>query len=114
MFKITGKTSYKWPVTVQIPNDGGRFVKATFTAEFAFLDQDKISEVLENARTGRDNADICMAALVGWSDLADEGDGVFEYSDDNKSRLLNIPYARNAVLSAFTESITGDGARRKN
>ena len=33
MFKIEQNTSYKWPVTVHIPKDGGRFVKATFSAE---------------------------------------------------------------------------------
>jgi hypothetical protein len=29
--------SYKWPVTVEIPADGGGFDKATFTVEFKKL-----------------------------------------------------------------------------
>lgn len=114
-FKLSKDTSYKWPVTVKIPRDGGKFVTATFNAEFAYLKQDEIDQVIENARNSRDNADVCKRALIGWgSDVSDEHDQPLPYSEENKATLLNEPHVSHAVLAAFTESITGDGARRKN
>lgn len=116
MFKIDRqKTSYTCPVTVCKPVDDGKFQKGTFKAEFAYLEQDEIDEVLENARQGRDNADLCARAWVGWkSDLVDQDGAPLPYSEENKAMLLQIPYVRGAVLDAFVKSIGGEGARRKN
>lgn len=114
-FKLSKDTSYKWPVTVKIPRDGGKFVNATFNAEFAYLGQEDLDQVFDNARNNRDNSDVCMRALVGWGkEVTDENDQPIEYSEQAKSMLLNVPYFKHAVLLAFTESITGDAGRRKN
>src|SRR4051812_1451660 len=101
-FKLSKDTSYKWPVTVKIPRDGGKFVNATFNAEFAYLKQDEIDEVVENSRNNRDNADVCKRALVGWgADVTDENDQPLQYSEENKTKLLNEPHVSRAVLAAF-------------
>ncbi len=114
MFKITDDVSYSCPVTVHTPRDGGH-TKGTFNAKFALLGQDEIDQILENARLGRDNADLCDKVLVGWGSEVLGPDGQpFEFNDANKAVLLNKPYIRNAILKAFVESISGDGARRKN
>ena len=116
MFKIDKQAaSYTWPVTVQKPVDGGRFQKGTFTAEFVYLEQPDIDQVLENARLGRDNGDLCARAWSGWkTDLVGEDGAALPYSEESKAMLLAIPYVRGAVLAAFVESINGEGARRKN
>ncbi len=116
MFKIDRqKASYTCPVTVHKPIDGGKFQKGTFTAEFAYLEQEEIDQVLENARQNRDNGDLCARAWIGWkTDLVGEDDAPFPFSEENKTALLGIPYMRGAVLDAFVKSIGGEGARRKN
>lgn len=114
MFKITNQATYSAQVTVYTPVDGG-FSKGTFTAKFALLTQEEIDQVLDNARMGRDNADLCEKALAGWGNEITGPDGqIFEFNEENKAALLNKPYVRNAILKAFIESISGDGARRKN
>jgi len=114
MFKIAQKPTYKWPVTVHIPADGGKFTKGTFTAEFNALPQDQIDKIIKDGRDGDETSDICREALVGWSAVQDEEGNDLPFSEEAKAKLLNIAYARYALLDAFFSSITGGGARRKN
>lgn len=114
MFKIAQEPSYKWPVTVYIPKDGGKFVKATFSAEFKSLPQDAIDRVLADIREGVADADFAGECLVGWSGVQGDDGSELAFSDEAKTKLTNIPYARNGVVAAFFESISGGAARRKN
>lgn len=114
MFKIAQDPSYEWPVNVFIPRDGGKFVKGTFTAEFKALPQDEIDSILRDARDGVTDADFCVQSLVGWKGVQDEDGSELRFSEEAKAKLLNIPYARHALVTAFFESISGGAARRKN
>jgi hypothetical protein len=114
MFKLAEQRTYKWPVTVHIPADGGKFTKATFTAEFKALPQKEIDRVVEEGRGGDRDADLCTECLIGWSGVQDENGNDIPFSDEAKAKLLDITYVRHALLDAFLESITGGGARRKN
>ena len=113
MFKIAQETTFKWPVTVHVPKDGGKYTKASFTAEFKSLQQDEIDATLSDLRDGRTDADFAATCLVGWKGVQDEYGAEMNFDDDNKTKLLNIPYVRNAVVTAFFEALSG-GARRKN
>jgi len=114
MFKISQKPTYKWPVTVHIPADGGKFTKATFTAEFKALAQTDIDAIIQDGKDGDKNADLCRECLSGWSAVQDDDGSELPYSDEAKARLLDIAYVRHGLLEAFFESITGGGAKRKN
>lgn len=114
MFKIAQEKTYKWPVTVHIPADGGKYIKGGFTAEFKALAQDEIDRVARAGRDGDEDADLCGECLVGWSGVQDADGNDLPYSEEAKAKLLNITYVRHALLDAFFESITGGGARRKN
>ena len=113
MFKISQNTTYKWPVTVHIPRDGGKFVKGTFTAEFKAMPQNEIDGVLADLRDGHQDADLASACLTGWANVQDDDGSDLPYGDEAKDKLLNVPYVRVALVTAFFESI-GGGARRKN
>lgn len=114
MFKIAQNPTYKWPVTVHIPSDGGKFTKATFTAEFRALAQGEIERVIEQGRGGDMDADLLRECLAGWSGVQDGDGNELAYSEEARATLANIAYVRAAVVTAFLESITGGGARRKN
>lgn len=114
MFKIVQETSYKWPVNVFIPRDGGKFTKATFTAEFKALPQGEIDSLLQDSREGDRDANFSNECLIGWSAVQDADGSELPYSDEAKEKLLQMSYVRNAVVSAFFESISGGAARRKN
>jgi hypothetical protein len=109
MFKIETRKTYTWPVTVQVPCDGGKYVKATFTAEFTALPQDQIDRLV---RDGDADSNIATECLAGWSGVQDEDGSDLPYSDEARTKLLNISFVRAAVVGAFFESLSG--ARRKN
>lgn len=110
MFKLAQKRRVKWPVTVNVPQDGGKTQKATFEAELEILTTEEADEVIA---AGKDILDV---QLVGWSSGAvrDEHDQVLEYSEAAKKQLLSMSYVRTALFGALTEINTGRAAARKN
>lgn len=109
MFKLTEKRSVKWPVTVDVPQDGGSTRPARFTVEFHLLDQSVIDAALTEARG---DAEFLIGVMQGWDGVADEDGNPLEFSDASARRVLDIPYVRNAVLRAYFEAVSG--GRRKN
>jgi len=120
MFKLVkpdegDKPTYKWPVTIKKPIDGGKFATYTFNAKFEYLPDEEIQQVFENARLERDNGDIAVRALVGWGpEVVGADDQPLAFSEENKALMFSQLYVKKAVLAAFIESISGDAARRKN
>lgn len=114
MFKIEQNLTYTWPVEVFAPRDGGKYQKGTFTAEFKALAQDQIDSILADLRDGRPDTDFALECLIGWKGVQDADGSELAFSDEAKEKLLNIPYARTAVVQAFFESINNGAARRKN
>lgn len=114
MFKLDVSASYFWPVTVQIPTDGGLFEKATFDAEFKRLSQSRIDEV--RADVGGDDFDyvsLCREVLVGWKGIT-AGGADLPYSETNRDAVLDVAGVPLAIIKAFTESVSGGGAQQKN
>jgi hypothetical protein len=114
MFKIEEPASYTWPVEVFCPRDGGKFVKATFTAEFKTLPQQDIDRIIADLRDGNPDADFATECIAGWNGVQDADGAELAYSDEAKAKLLNIPYVRNGVVTAFFKSLNGGANRRKN
>jgi hypothetical protein len=110
MFKVARKRTVKWPVTVSIPQDQGKTTKATFTAEFELLDQQRIDDIV----MGRDpeQPDLLAAALIGWEGVADEAGNELPFTPENKRALLEITYVRTAILVAHAQLHRGEAARK--
>lgn len=116
MFKIVDAPTFKWPVKINIPRDGGKLTPATFTGEFAALSQDEIDQALEDARDGNLDAGFASKVLLGWPQgqvQASDGSEL-PYSDEAKEKLLRMSYVRNGVVEAFFDGVSGGAARRKN
>lgn len=110
MFKIAQKRRITWPVTVNVPQDGGKTQKASFDAQFEILSTEEIDQAIAEGK------DILDVQLVGWSGagVRDEQDQPVEYSEAAKKQLLGINYVRTALFNALTEINTGRAAARKN
>jgi hypothetical protein len=109
MFKISQKPTYSWPVTVNLPVDGGKFEKQTFDAEFKRLTQSQIKAHLE---ANASDFDFGKDVLVGWKGVTDDSGAEVPFSESSRDQLLEIPAVSSAVTVAFYESIAG--AKRKN
>lgn len=112
MFKIVQTPTYTWPVTVELPTDGGKTEKATFDAEFKRLTQSRVEEIRQAVERGEmKDSDLVRESLVGWAGVVD-ADGDVPYSESARDQLLDIPTVSAAIILALLGSLSG--ARRKN
>ena len=117
-FVLSQSDSYIWPVTVEIPIDGGRFDRQTFDAEFKRLPQSKVGPMVAELQRLEDLGDlnriteIAADVLVGWSGMTGDDGKAIPYSQQALERLLEVPFLAVAVLKSYIDSIKG--AKRKN
>lgn len=123
-FVLKQSTSYKWPVSVKLPADGGKFEKQTFDAEFKRLPQARINEIQTDVQVRIKAAErnesvdgsisdqsIADELLVGWDGVVDgDGDEV-PFSEATKQQLLDIPTVAAAIIVAYFDSLTGTKAK---
>jgi hypothetical protein len=105
-FKYTKVTSYKWPVTVELP-DNGQYNKETFTAIFKRVGR-KAFEDLDDART----AEFIDEVLLGWEDVVDDEGTPIPFCEEMKAELMDDTYFVRGVMEAYLQSL--QGAKAKN
>lgn len=113
MFKIVQNATYTWPVTVELPTDGGKTEKQTFDAEFKRLTQTRVDEIRTAVERGEmRDSELAREAMVGWSGIVDGDGGQVQFSEKSRDQLLDIPQVSGAVVTALLGSMSG--AKRKN
>lgn len=113
MFKIVQNATYTWPVTVELPTDGGKTEKQTFDAEFKRLTQTRVDEIRSAVERGEmRDSELAREAMVGWSGIVDGDGGQVQFSEKSRDQLLDIPQVSGAVVTALLGSMSG--AKRKN
>ena len=112
-FKLDQSGTYKWPVTVEVPMDGGKHDKYKFDGEFRRITQSRIKEMGELIETGdlRD-VDLVKEVLVGWEGIEDDKGEEVKFSQAKLKQLLDVPMVATAIATGFFDSIVG--AKRKN
>lgn len=111
-FVIKQSDSYVWPVTVELPADGGRFEKHTFDIEFKRIPQTRVEQIINDSQEGNlKDRQIVQELVIGWKGIAD-GTGELPFSQKNLEMLMDIQSVERAVIIAWLDSLTG--AKRKN
>lgn len=124
-FVLNQSQSYSWPVSIQLPADGGKREKSSFDALFKRLPQSRINEIQqlvqqrikaaergEELDNGVTDQTIAAEILVGWSGILDaDGDDV-PYSEAVKAQLLDVPMMAGALIEAYFTSLVE--LKRKN
>jgi hypothetical protein len=117
-FVLKQSDTYIWPVTFDLPVDGGRHEKQTFDGEFKRLPQSKIGPMVAEMMKLEDLGDldrlneIAAEVLVGWSGVTGDDGKEIPYSQKALEQLLEVPFLAVAVLKAYMDSIKG--AKRKS
>jgi hypothetical protein len=105
-FVLKKVSSYKWPVAVDVPVDGGKFKKETFTAVFKKMSRSAFNDLIEQGD------DALIGEIVeGWEGIKDEDGDEIEYSEKMRDELFDDPYVLRAVINAYTESLLGAQAK---
>ena len=112
-FVLKKTNSYKWPVTVDVPVDGGKHDRVTFDVEFKDLTQSRLLEIAELSSEGSlTDVEVAREVMVGWAGIQDEDGKDLPYSITKRDELLEVPMVATAIASAYLKSKRG--AKRKN
>ncbi len=107
MFVLEEDKTFTWPVTVNVPADGGKFDKKVFNVTFKIIPQDRISDLLKKR-----DSDLLKEVVIGWSDYGDIKGKEIPFSEEALAKLLSFDYVRAAMTGTFFEAI--NGYERKN
>jgi hypothetical protein len=106
-FVLKKVSTYKWPVEVSVPVDGGKFKKETFTAIFKKMSRSAFNELIDEG----DDA-LVDQIIEGWEGIKDEDGEEVPFCAGTKKELFDDPYVLRALIESYTNSITG--AAEKN
>lgn len=99
--------TFKWPVTIEEPADGGTFDSSTFDITFKRLGRKDFSALSEKG-----DLILLKAIVLDWDGINDEDGKAVPFSIDTLKEFSDDPYWIRGVLKAYTE--TFDGARQGN
>jgi hypothetical protein len=127
-FKLDQKPYYKWPVSFEIPTDGGAWEQQSFDGHFARLGQDRVEYLTENyvrrvadAKAGIELSDelewltpkaIASEILIGWDGITDDNGEEVPYTEATKKRLLEVETVAAAIIEAWSKSLQGSQAKK--
>jgi hypothetical protein len=112
-FVLKQSDSYSWPVTFEVPVDGGQHENQTFDARFKRMPQKWIREIAKKIDAEKViDADVAREVLMGWSGVTDEAGKEVPFSQKALEQLLDVPTLAGAVVIAYFNSIAG--AKTKN
>lgn len=117
-FVLKQSDTYSWPVTFDIPVDGGRHERQTFDGEFKRLPQSKVAPLVAELQRFDDVGDIerltelAAEVLVGWAGVNDDNGKEIPFSQKALEQALEVPLLSVAILKSYMDSIKG--AKRKN
>ena len=110
MQKIIKNPTFKTPVRVFVPVANGQ-TEQTFTVEFRALTR---SEVAAFDALSADGADeLLRRIVVGWDGAIDSDGDAFEYSAANLDTLIDIPFVRQALTTAYFSATSGVKAAKR-
>lgn len=113
MFKITQARRIEWPVTIQVPQPGGKTIERVADVEFEDLPQSEQDRIF---RDGGDDLALMKRVVKGWGtgQFKDEADNDITFSESSLDLLLDIAYVRAGFIKAYLELHSGRTAARKN
>jgi len=104
--------SYYWPVSIDVPTDGGRFKRETFEVEFQTLPQSELEGFQQDAaEDSMKDSDFCRRVVMGWKNIIDEDGNELPYSLILFEQMIDLPLVAAAITRAYFESLQGRKAK---
>ena len=109
-FKINQPQTFRWPVKVAIPKDGGGYETGSFDAVFKRVSRSEAEQMGNQVISGElSGVEAIRSVLVGWSGVFDGLEEV-PFSETNRERLLEITGVAVSLFRAFTDANNGAAA----
>ena len=94
-------TSYRWPVKVKTPTDGGVQLEESFDAIFRRVTR---QEVRDRSET---DEQLVRYVLIGWSGILDSDGQELPFSEAARDEFLGDQSFIRGVIEAFYEGVNG-------
>jgi hypothetical protein len=112
-FVLKQSDTYTWPVSIEVPVDGGRHEKQTFDVHFKRMPQKWIREIAKQIDADEViDVDVAKKIVVGWAGVTDDAGKEIPFSNKLLDQLLDVPSAAGAIVLAFFKATAG--AKAKN
>lgn len=98
MFVLTPNPTFTHKVAVRVPIDGG-FRDEEFRATFRVLGTDELVKFDLTEAAGASN--FLRAVVSETFEVSGPDDQVLPYSDALRDKLIDIPFVRNALVTAY-------------
>ncbi len=106
-FKLKDRNyTVKWPVSVEVPVNGGKKNIETFDAEFKVLPKDELKDLMDS---GVSDDDLIEKVVVGYSGIKDENGNEIPFSAENLKEVCRFSFVTTAIVVAYLEMV----AKRK-
>ncbi len=103
MFKLAQDDfTVEWPVTIQVPSNGGKHNLQTFKAKFKVLPKDEYKHLMES---GLSDEDLIREILVDWKDIKDSNGNDIEFSEEALKEVCKFQYVTNAIVITYLEMV---------
>jgi len=115
MFKVVQERKVEWPVTINVPKDGGAVDKRKVRVTFHLLPTAAVEE-LQRMDDGTPEKDWLLGVTTGWrdEDFQTEDGQPMPFGKETLMKVLGITYARAGLHVGFMEAAAGIEGRRKN
>lgn len=109
MFKLASEPTFRAKLRARVPINGGHRDEA-FEATYRVLTVEKMADF--DLATPDGTTAFLHACLVELHDIEGENGQPAEYSDEVRDAVLNLPYARSAIVQGYFDGVAG--ARKGN
>lgn len=99
-------STFKWPVSVQYPTDGGRFETESFDAVFKRLGRKEFQRLVDLGEN-----QLIEAVLKGWEGITDESGKEIPFSHSELNDLLDDPCFIKGLVQSYLSSLEGEKAK---
>ncbi|MEJ0012890.1 MAG: hypothetical protein WDM94_09730 [Bauldia sp.] len=103
MFTLTTNLAFTHAVSVNVPSNGG-FRVETFKATFRVLSVDEVAQFAPSSSA--DTRKFLQAAIITLDDLVDDAGVAIPYSDSLRDQVIDLPFARLALIHTYIEAVT--------
>jgi hypothetical protein len=115
MFKFARNREVLWPVTVNVPADGGP-EKVEIQIRYRLLTRSELSGLSERIKAAAEGGEgevlaaldgLLAERITGWDGISDEAGEVLPFSADNLTAVLDVPYLREAIETGLYAASRG-------
>jgi hypothetical protein len=107
-FVLKQSETFSWPVTFDLPVDGGLHETQTFDVHYKRMPQKWIREIAKKIEADKvTDTEVAKEIVAGWTGITDEAGKEIPFSQKALEQILDIPTLSGSVVLAFFKATSG-------